>query len=307
MGTAFSHPSGNMLLRRITDIFKARKTSQRRDRVIIFLCGGPVRAYSRSMRQKFLKHFKEKLPYLTIILAEPAIQDIALHNEQDFFNLAHFENIIVDISDCILIFPESPGSIAELGFFTNSDIALKKILVVNDIDHQIDSFINTGLIDRINSESNFRPALNLSYANSDFRQLEERIKLRLPKKTKDTFSCMRFNDVINTKQKMFLIFQILYIFRLLTYEDVVYCSSKIFKYVFKNVNKDEISYLLSILIAGNYISRVGADSEYFIPSIDVEPFFVIRNYEFTDLSIDTLSFYRKYHPETYEIHNEVYK
>ncbi len=296
---AFSHPSSDYLMRRIKDSFQHKVIYQRKERHIIFLCGGSTVAYKRSMRKRFLKHFSKTHSDLQIILAESAISDINIYNDHGFINLADFETLIVAISDCILIFPESPGSIAELGFFANNEDAVKKLLVVNKISEQNDSFINNGLMPRINSKSIFQPVLFTDFSNPNFSQIEKRLTDRLHKTQSKKFKYIRFSK-LSIQQKMYVIFQILYIFRVLNLEGIIHCIEKLFSKTTKKINT-EIMTIMSILISGEIILRIGDDSQYFMPSPNVKPFLDFRNIEVESLRTETTSFFNKHHDETYKL------
>ena len=55
------------------------------------------------------------------------------------------ENILADSVDCIVIFPESPGSFAEIGAFSNNEKLAKKMIVLSNKKYKYDkSFINYG-------------------------------------------------------------------------------------------------------------------------------------------------------------------
>jgi len=300
MTSQFSHPSSDKLLGTVLEVFQNRKIYQRKDRHIIFICGGSVKTYSRSIRRVFLKYAKSQLTQFRVFLAEAATQDLILHNEPEFINVADFETLIAEISDCIIIFPESAGSIAELGFFANSEKAIKKLLVVNDILEQDDSFINVGIIDRINSYSDFRQIIITDYKNPDFSHVESRLINRLPVRHAKKFQFDIF-EKLDLLQKFYILFELIFIFRALTFDSTIYCLEKIFG----KVDKKEIKQLLSILIAVNYIKRFGEDLDYYVIERGVDQFLEFRNYDIQKLITYTTSFYKDYHTETYDIIKEV--
>ncbi|RLB37416.1 MAG: hypothetical protein DRH12_14380, partial [Deltaproteobacteria bacterium] len=140
MSTPFNHPSGQRLLGVVSKVFRNKEVFERKDRHIIFVCGGPVRSRSRSMRYRFLKYSQKSLSQYRFFLAEAATKDIVEHNEPEFINLVDFERLVAETSDCIILFIESPGSIGELGYFVNNKETVKKLLVVNDVRKQKESF-----------------------------------------------------------------------------------------------------------------------------------------------------------------------
>jgi hypothetical protein len=120
----FLHPSSGMLIERVAHAFGSNDAFLVADRNLLFVCGGPVTSACNSLRKEFLRYAQTELPNFRVFLAEAALQDIAQYNAPDFLNLALFEDFVAEFADCILLFPESPGSYAEIGFFS----AYEKIL-----------------------------------------------------------------------------------------------------------------------------------------------------------------------------------
>lgn len=135
MDEQFSHRRADELLVEVGRIFRERPVYRRKDRPVVFLCGGPTAARSRYMRRHFLDWSRDNLPTVVCLLAEDAFKHTALYNPPEPFNLSDFEQVVGEIADCILIFPESEGSFAELGLFSNVSAIRKKLLVANAIEH----------------------------------------------------------------------------------------------------------------------------------------------------------------------------
>ncbi len=297
MSFAFSHPSNVMLLGRVFDAFNSNFIWQRKDRHILFVCGGPVKSFSRSFRNRFIKYSRKELKEFRVFLSESATKDLSYYSEEpEFLNIADFETLVAEIADSIIIFPESAGSFAELGFFTNNDDAIKKILVINDIRKQKDSFINIGLIDRINSISHLKPTILLDKGNPDFNQVKERLNSRLKTKNRKVYKYNGFKE-ISMKQRLYMIFQIVYIFRALSFRSIVYCLQDIFG----EVSEKQIKHLLSILVAAGYLNRDAIYKDYFVPMVKVEPFLEFPDTVLNNLQAAATDFYMQYHSETYEI------
>lgn len=296
MSNPFAHPSSKKLLGCVADVFKKKKVFQRRDRHIIFVCGGVVRAWSRSMRNRFLKYSPNSLQQYRFFLAEAASKDLTHHSGPEFLNLVDFETLIAKISDCILLFLESAGSIGELGAFINSKTAVKKLLVVNDVNKQKDSFINVGLLDKVNTKSDFKAVILLNRNRPNFGLVEQRLTSRLSTKSGKNFEFKNFTQ-FTPQEQLYLVFQIIYIFKALKYESIVHCV----KDIFKDANRKRIRHLLSVLIATEYIERKGDDLEYFAPTTRSEPFLDFRNYDVRDLQAIAAGFFKKYHKETYRL------
>ena len=139
--------SAKALLLELRDVFRDKEIFFSLGRHIVFVCGGTKRT---AFRSRFLTYARKHNPGLRIFLAEEAVNNLLSHNKPEFINLAQFEDLVASLFDSILIFPESPGSIAELGFFSNSERLQQKILIANNSALQDDSFINLGPIALIN-------------------------------------------------------------------------------------------------------------------------------------------------------------
>jgi hypothetical protein len=299
MSDPFAHPSSDKLLGSFFDLFQYERIFQRKDRHIVFLCGGPVKAKSRSMRYRFLKFSKYRLPNFRLFLAESATKDLTQHGEPEFVNLADFESVIGEIADCIVIFVESPGSIAELGFFVHNPKTLKKLLVVNDMNRQKkDSFINVGLVDKINSKSLFKPVILTRVKDPDFSFVEQRLESRLPVKTGKRFEHKKFSK-LTPRERLFVVFQTIFVMRALRFDSVKYCINRVFGYA----NEKKLRHLLSILIAIEYVERKGESPEYFVPRKKAEPFLDFRNMNRMHAAV--ADYFREHHRETYNILGEV--
>ena len=193
MGHPFAHPQSGAVLERVALLYRAKGIYASRDRRIIFVCGGPTsgRGATKTMRSRFIRYAQKNLKNYRIFVAEAAYKDYVNQPANDFFNVAEFEELIASVSDCIVLFPESPGSFAEAGFFAKSIEIRKKVLLVNDLQLQsTDSFVNIGPVDLFNTLSKFKPALQLNYSSRTpigFRHIRQRIESRVPTRQREAF------------------------------------------------------------------------------------------------------------------------
>lgn len=295
----FTHPSSKQLLENVKSVFQNKSIFQKRDRHIVFVCGGAIGLYSRSMRKKFLRYAASQLQQFRCFRAETATKDLHQYDETALFiNVADFEKRIANIADCIIIFPESAGSIAELAFFCNSN-ARKKILVINDVHKQGETFINLGPIDYINDVSSFKPTIFLDYKakNPNFNLVKERLESRLSTEKAKRFPFLQYTE-LKYQQRFFLIFELINIFCVLSLDGLIECVTKIFG----NPNVSAVRDMLSILVAAGYLERQGDEKQYFIPAKGIESFFEYRSYDINSLKTIVIDFFERYHPESYKIH-----
>jgi hypothetical protein len=152
-----------------------------RDFHLSFVCGAADRDTGEplSFRTQFLCWAQQHEPKLICVQAENAVTDLLRQADEvgGARSLAVIERMIADTVDSLLIFPESPGSFAELGLFAASDDLCKKTLVAMLAEHQGPSFITLGPVRHIALLSAFAPVpivLVLPFADA-FQQIADRL------------------------------------------------------------------------------------------------------------------------------------
>jgi hypothetical protein len=133
MSHPFRHPASSSLIERVARTFRSDRAYLVTDRQLLFVCGGPTGPGSETVRAKFLRFASVGLRGFQVFLAEAAARDLIAHDRPRFLNIAEFEHILASISDCILIFPESPGSFCELGYFAAEPETRSKCLYLSSI------------------------------------------------------------------------------------------------------------------------------------------------------------------------------
>jgi hypothetical protein len=112
---------------------------------VVFLCGGvvsPSLATPVMLRDAFLRIATISAPKYKVILAEDAKP---LVTDAGYDNLLRFESDIAQVVGQILLFVESPGSLAELGAFAALETVSPRLLVVLDEFHyNQSSFVKQG-------------------------------------------------------------------------------------------------------------------------------------------------------------------
>ena len=121
---------------------------------LIFLCGGKTAESGpyKSARDYFHRHLKAKAASIAgrVKLAE----DVNAKFHGEFPDLLELENYLADLADITVLFVESPGSIAELGAFAQSDVLRPKTLAVLNTAHSSDrSFILEGPVLKAQNEN----------------------------------------------------------------------------------------------------------------------------------------------------------
>lgn len=252
---------GARVLSLIRAQFSESRLFARSDRHIVFVCGGDTKQVN--VRSRFLEYAGIHLPHIRILLAEDAYRDLIAGARQQFVNLAVFEDLLADISDCVVLFPESPGSFAELGFFAASPRIASKVLTVNHNQFQADeSFVNLGPIAIINEASSYRPTLHVDHGTPDFEFVKKRLDRFNSTKRRITFPHQTFESYVRI-QRFFAVFETIRLLRVIHAATLPYALKAIFG---GDVPHEEVKSLVSILVAAKYLVRTGEDSRYLIPS-----------------------------------------
>jgi hypothetical protein len=258
---------GRHLLTSIGEIFKTKEIVEVHKKPLLFVCGGATSGPGTSLRREFLVWASVELSDFVFLLAEDAMHDSFANEGRFFVNLSKFESLIADISDGILIFPESEGSYAELGYFSHAQIK-EKTFVANRIRYQTSaSFLNHGPIYTIEATSYLKQVRLTTTAEgiTDFTPVRDRLRqeVKRPEYARrihyDKFSKLNFRD------RLFLTFGLLQLLQLANLDTIRYAISKCFPP--SNPSQKDVTHLLRILLAAKWIGR---RDEYFYPIRDVQ-------------------------------------
>ena len=125
---------------------------------LIFLCGGKIARHTDpclSARDYFWRHLLQNEPALAgrVRLAEKV--NAWFHSEGEYYpDLLELEEDLAHLADIIILFVESPGSIAELGAFAALDALKHKTLaVMNNSLASPNSFIADGPVRRFKTNN----------------------------------------------------------------------------------------------------------------------------------------------------------
>ena len=127
-------------------------------RNLIFLCGGKINSRTRpclSARDYFWHYLHQNEPALAqrVQLAEEVNTWFRSENVH-YPDLLELEEDLAHLADIIILFVESPGSIAELGAFAASNTLKHKTLaVINDSLASPNSFIEDGPVRRLKTNN----------------------------------------------------------------------------------------------------------------------------------------------------------
>jgi hypothetical protein len=294
MDEQFLHPRGSSLLAEVRTIFEKKPIFQNAKKPVIFLCGGPLKTSKRNMRREFLRWSSVELPGVVTLLAEDAYGHTKLFDPPETVNLSEFEEVIGTISDCILVFPESEGSFAELGLFSHVGDVSEKMLVANAIAYQAkDSFINLGPIKTIDGISYLGPTIQIAkrYGRFDFEPLRDRLERLMERARRKSFQYAPYRR-LDYLGKFLITLEMINIFQVLTLESLGDCIRSIFD----TARSKELKRILSILAGAGYI-RVHDGFFFLAKGKD-------SLLEFDDVRIETLkaralNYYQEHRPDLY--------
>lgn len=285
----FEHPAASEMLERLGRLLSNGKALVERDHFLIFVCGGP-KADPDNVRPRFLQYVDCNFPGVRPFLAEAAAQDVTDYGAPKPLNLGKFEERLGELADCILIFPESAGSIAELGYLSANAKLRKKLLVVCDTKHQGESFINRGPIKLSNDDSVFTSMIYFDYENPTFNLIKDRIVGRLPRR-RTKFDAKPY-DELSLHQKFYFCYEIVVIFDPINQDGIDF----LFGHYFGDADREEIAFLLSVLISSEYVDRIGATSEYFVARAPDLSFIQFERRSKQRVISDVLNFYQSRAP-----------
>jgi len=128
-------------------------------KVAVFLCGADIKD-EKTSRSKMADIFDD-YPRYELLYPEDLFDDLLAGQGQH--SLLKLENILADSVDAIVLFPESPGSFAELGAFSNNEDLARKMIVISNKKYKSNkSFINYGP-NRLVKSSKTGKVLNINY------------------------------------------------------------------------------------------------------------------------------------------------
>lgn len=137
----------------------------------IFFCGGKISADGvfRSLRHFLYSRQEQFFPTYSVVLAEKAAE---LFDARVYDDLMDFERHIASISRIVLLVSESPGSIAELGAFSQIAEISEKLLVFLHSDYYAESsFVKDGPI-RYLERKNEQSVWEFDWPSQDDGQIE---------------------------------------------------------------------------------------------------------------------------------------
>ncbi len=251
---------------------------------IVFVCGGNDPDHMRTL---FEAEFEKILPEYEFFKPEFAMENYFSFGDTEPFDIADFEEMVADLSIAIVLFPEAPGSFAELGYFSGQDSLSEKTVLALDLNHQKSgSFISLGPARKVAERSVFGMPIQLNYKKPDFSLISTRITdhAKLSKR-KRKFSPKNFND-LSSFELFALIQKMVELLVVATGEDIESILRSMFS---SHLAPSRVKKIVSILIGSNRLVEIGEFGHMATPN--GKPFALSlvdgAKTELTEISVET--------------------
>lgn len=270
----FDGEEGRSLLLKAKHLFQ-KDLYAKKESPLVFLCGGPIESTSSSYRKLFLDSFTcfSFKKNLTPVLSEQAFQTYTQTYDYQHINLFKFEHFIADVAFCIVIFIESEGAIAELGYFAAKPEFCKKLLTVNSRKYEHSrSFIKFGPLDLVNTDpqhrSKFGSTIYLNESSSAsspidtssiFNALDLQINLGGERSKFDYSKALKKatsdggNDYPSQLFDLYAVLEVINLFYFIRIKDIRIVFEEIFSARLDDT-KEYIGWIMSILAGANFIT-----------------------------------------------------
>jgi len=319
MADPFQHPAAKKMLERVASAFANNAVWLLPHNQLVFVCGGPTKPRtnssksrqaslnslrrslaaiisgstpSLSVRRKFLAWATQNLQGMSFVLAEDAAQDIATHDAPKLLNLSEFEKTLAEFADCVIIFPESVGSWAELGYFSALRKIPEKCLVVNCQSKQGGSFLNDGPIDSINRISAYPKVLvNFLSSKIDFTIVAERLQQYKHRSTRSQIKSLKF-DCLTGREKFAIIHYLISIFPSLDIESLIL----VVRTIFTSYRAGNIRRIVSMLVSVKFVERIPGDEHRFRMRAGTRRLLEVQGISADGLLSEHTQFFQKHQP-----------
>lgn len=257
------------LRKRVVQLIKSGYSVKRQSN-IVFVCGGNN---ATDMRKKFQEKFSDLLPKHDFFEPEFAMKNYFNSGDDEPFDISDFEELVASLSHSIVLFPEAPGSFAELGYFSATENIAKKTLLAIDSNRQKnDSFISLGPAKKISNVSIFHPNIQIDYIKPDFSLVSTRLNERSPlSKNLKSLDFDKFNTMSNF-ELFALIYEIVSLLKIATNDDIEFILRSLFK---SHIGASRSKQIVSTLVGSGRLKEVG-DYGHLKTEFSMRPFVKLK-------------------------------
>ncbi|MCO6358225.1 retron St85 family effector protein [Roseivirga pacifica] len=278
----------------LKQVVKTGKILFDKDNQIVFLFGAKPDPDNKGCRQEFHEYSEKHLSHYKMLLSEDFFN---VFDNGERLDLLTIESQLAAYTDCVLIFLESAGSLAELGAFSLHDELAKITLVVNNSIHQqVDSFINLGPLKRVEKKSKFGGAIYGDFSNIllSVNEIEKRLKGGMKKRSYavNISSFENLEDRANRRFKMLFISDLINLLGPIRKKELIY----VLKYVF-DADYINIDFELSLLES---LKLTKSDKEFIVRGDSDEfYFFKYKGLQLVKLRSGVVNHFAKYYPDRF--------
>lgn len=296
MAYPLDQPAFIELIERIAECLRNDELFVPENRFSIFVCGGGDRR--KHDRFKFVAFSEEKHPDIQFVLAENVFAEL-VHVTARFHNLAMVEELIAATSDCILIFPESPGSFVEFGYFAaNTEIVQNTLIAAKSKHTAENSFISQGPLGIYNRDSSYQP--HVSYGEKVGPGVAARIMRKISgvRHVRARRERIEISDISNADYREKL--SLLYFMSMCTIVINADIANYILNVAFgRKLDKEEVLLLLSILKSYDIVRRSKDTKKYLFFNQDSIPIVEIDKKRMLSISAEFIDRYRREYPKIF--------
>lgn len=281
----FHTPAAQQILKTVSQHFYKRTIYRNKGDSLIFVCGGADGGFFKtSARQEFIKWANKNLNGCRIIKAESVVHYL-LYEKESFINIATLERLVGDLADCVILFPESPGSFAETGLFSAIGSISKKCFIIHCTNHQRKSFLTDGSIATIANKSKHGGPLytNLKKRPIDFTGVTDKLNV-IKRKNRYSISESTFNNM-KIQDKFAILHYIFHIFPRLTQKHLL----EVLTACYKPYNKDQVTDIIAILQALHYVKLDSADESFYLANLEHKPLIEIEGRSLAEVRLQVTS------------------
>jgi hypothetical protein len=302
MDQPFAHPTGERLLSEVRLIFENKPVFHKRDKPFVFVCGGSTTGRSKKLRGKFLAWAKSRLREVVFVLAEDAYAYTHFYDPPEAVNLAEFEEVIGEIADCVVLFPESAGSFAELGLFSGNVKIRSKTLVVNPVSYSSkETFVNLGPVATIDQNSFLKPSLPITFIRRryNFSSIRARLQRVVKKNRRKSFAYKPYRS-LTLFEKFLVILEMVHLLQILSFDDLEKCLV----WTFDGAVRRDMWPLLSVLLGMGFIEFKDG---YYMLAPKVTSLLEFEDVQIEDLRVRVREHYEKNCPGLWRRYQKVQK
>jgi len=272
---------------------------------VVFVFGSADPDPEKSKRSKFLSYVNDIETPFNFITIEELYDDLKYYS----FNgnpvtarrtaLVELELQAIEQAYSLVIFPESIGSYAELGYFTAIEETQTKIYVANDYNFSSEGSYLNYLIDVVHNDRELRPLL-MDFNSTDNIQIHKKFDLLIKNLSSD-YKVKPHTSSIK-KNKLFslaMTYELIRFMPFLTFTQLKGVTRKLLDDFDLSRYDNTFSVNVSLLVVSGLISRVQKkETIYFIP---VNPDYRFINFNLTELEkVKEMELYLEYQENYYK-------